>query len=269
MENHYLRVCVENIKTEPLLKRPRLAEVLAASYDSGEMAGFFWDAGQRQAPGLSTWRGGYHRRYEKKKNGNGKNGNGVKKRTDLYTACRLTGEKLFFDDTEATIAVDTTPVTHMLNNIDLGSGTSQRTGRRVEMISLYLRITFALGATETSTVIRYIIFYDKQTNGALLGASDIIDANTVTAHLNMDNRQRFEVLRDKTITMNLLVDTSPQFVFRKEFIKLRCRDVIYNGTAGGVADINTGGLFIMLLSNIGVGATAPIGAYTARLRYRA
>lgn len=219
--------------------------------------------------GSSTWRGGFHRKYNKK---NGKS-NGVAK-GGLYNACRLTGEKLFHDVTTTGAAVDTTPLIINCNVMDVGAAVGQRTGRRIEMQSIYVRMETHSGTTPTGCAIRVILFYDKQTNGAQPGATDVLDANRPEAMLNMDSRQRLEVLADKTYVQTVQSGGAATagfvktFNFHKIFRKLRCRDTIYSGTGSGIADIATGGLFIMLLSTEAVGVTAPVIDMVTRLRYR-
>ncbi len=234
----------------------------------GSMSAMSWFGTTRDAPMASTWRGGHHRRYGKKRYGR-RGRTAVTKAGALYNPCRLGGEKLFLDTINNAIAVDITPVIFTLNIIDLGAGSSARTGRRVEMNSLYLRISFALNSTQTPNITRYMVLYDKQTNGAAPVIADILETTRVEGHFNMDNRQRFEILLDKTFAIPLSVASVNSPVFRKHYIKMRCRDTIYTGTGSGVADIATGGLFIMFMNDRAAGVTAGLGEMNARLRYRA
>ncbi len=190
-----------------------------------------------------------------------------------YRPSALTGEKLFLDKVVAAAAIDTTHLITTLNLMDVGSAVGQRNGRRAEMVSVYIRYCIQLGATETTSTVRLLLIYDKQANGAAITAPDVLDANTPEAMLNMDNRERFDILWDKTFGMNITAADSgsgpnQHHVFLKKFVKLRNREIIFSGTGGGIADIATGALYLMSLSTEAVGATAPVGNFVTRLRYR-
>jgi len=132
---------------------------------------------------------------------------------------------------------------------DVGQGTTAitRIGRKIVMKSVYLQ-----GVGACSTACRIIVFYDRQSNGAAPSATDVLTSNTLMAMQNLDNRDRFIILadifpgkQDEDLCLNVTNGLG-----WKRYIKCNL-ETIYGGNAGTVADINSGGLFVMAHCNSG------------------
>lgn len=157
----------------------------------------------------------------------------------------------------------------------IGAGFYNRLGNRTRGVSLQItgRLIPSLGNASTSAaqLCRIMVIYDRQANGALpaigtiLGdtvASGTTGAPGPTSGLNVNNRDRFMVLRDRKVmlptlgvdgaTLDTNVITSTNDIGKgglnyQEFIKLKGLETCYNTTAAGtVADISAGSFFFLI-----------------------
>lgn len=165
----------------------------------------------------------------------------------------------------------------------LGSDFNNRIGRKITMKSIYLRLMVgvkeAFGMTAVNTVApgmcRLILFADYQPNGSVPAVTDLLVGISALAQLNLNNRDRFKVLRDITYSFDafqlLASDASPAWcktitcdeVYKK--INVEC---IFNGTNGGtVADINSGALYTLFISTNALSGTHYQYSMSSRVRY--
>lgn len=172
-----------------------------------------------------------------------------------------------------------------LNTPVNGAELYQRVGRKIYMKSLQIRGFIQSSATSTNDLARMIVFFDAQPNTAgpanlatLLQDSNAAAGQTAISEINLTNRQRFKILRDKqfylpslTNTAGVLTNVGPQDQVMQalqfnEFIKLKGLETIYNGTNGGtVADITSGSLYVVFLSLNNTNQWS--AAWGSRLRY--
>lgn len=152
---------------------------------------------------------------------------------------------------------------YCINPLAQGTGgLSQRIGQQVATKSCYFQMVVNLGATPVPIVIRHILYWDRQYNGATNpSVSELLANNSyVSSPLNLANRNRFVVLADDRITL------SPQ----GEMIRL----------VDGFRNINqlstypeatfqplTGALCLLMVSDHPTGATAPTMYGIWRTRY--
>lgn len=178
--------------------------------------------------------------------------------------------------------VATPPAFNLLNQMINGAELYQRVGRKVYMKSLHVRGYFQNIATTVQDAIRIIVFYDSQANAAaptianLLQDSNAAAGTTAESEINLFNRARFKILRDKQfctpavtntagVLTNLNYPSNNVFEFN-EFIKLKGLEAVYNGTNGGtIADITSGSLYLVTLCDQQAAGWQFI--YTSRLRY--
>lgn len=172
-----------------------------------------------------------------------------------------------------------------LNNVTIGSSTWNRIGRRIQMRSLRIRAyvvpTGNGGTNDTPIFMRLVVLYDRQSNGALPTFQDCFrdqtslatDANgsAPTSGLNMNNRDRFDVIIDEQwVLPNVATGSDPGvnatgmtdglFNCQKDLFRdLRNRDVVFKSDTspqGMIGDIATGGLVMWTIGNF-TAATAP------------
>jgi len=166
-------------------------------------------------------------------------------------------------NTPITLSTGTSSTFLLLNGLKLGTGAYQRIGNKIAMKSLYWSVGFALAsqdsdpATDTNinnVGVRFMIVYDKQTNGALPVTGDLlsafsgVDNNTARAidiHSpnNLNNRDRFIVLSDKRF---ILQSGGPSSRYIKKYKRLNTSVAYKSGaTVGDVTDITSGGLYML------------------------
>lgn len=171
-----------------------------------------------------------------------------------------------------------------------GTSYYQRIGRQIEMQSLHLTGYLTFNSTSASTTedyIRIMVVYDRNTNGALPNTADLIlnqnAAGTTTTtgldHLNLNNRDRFMILRDQRIywpgTTNSATGSLPTFQGAVEgdkatfmithFIKLNNLLCEYKASAGAITDVSSGALYVFYMSYNNQAVTFN---FTTRLRYK-
>lgn len=152
----------------------------------------------------------------------------------------------------------------VLNSMQLGTANGQRIGRKIQLRSVQIRYTVTPPGAGGVSQNRFVIVYDKQTNGAAPTASDVFAINAFDSPLNLNNAERFVVIMDEITDscQSQLINMSG-----KRYAKIRL-DTLYAGNAGTVGDITTGGLFLFCANNsdpiVGVASTSY--SYT-RVRY--
>lgn len=180
----------------------------------------------------------------------------------------LTPEVKALDVPVTTYAINQTAVITSINLVRIGSTFCNRIGRRIEMASLRLTgFINALRTTNDEDYARIMLIYDRQTNGAVPAIADILQttdqaaANTTTAQsgLNLNNRDRFVVLRDMRILLPAVtvasgVITAPGIVDPIKpqnnidmFVKLKGLVTQFKADSAPavIGDIASGGLFLV------------------------
>ena len=129
----------------------------------------------------------------------------------------LKPEKKFFDlDIQSTSIANTAtllltsgvePDTHTIVGIPQGTTESTRIGRKCTITNIYARLVFEFNslseadltaADDAHEVLRVIMYWDKQANGAAAAAVDILETNKWSSFRNLANQKRFTFLYDKT-----------------------------------------------------------------------
>lgn len=196
-------------------------------------------------------------------------------------------------DTSSTIS--STASINLLNGIQEGTSFYQRVGRKVSLMSTRVtgRVEWVLNATGPSLgeYIRIMIVYDRQTNGAAPALADILqnvnNAGTATttseSGLNMNNSERFFVIRDKRIVVGNAASPQPgsdvsiqAFQGTTEsslnidmYCKLKGLQTHYNGTSNPavVGDITTGSLYLVIVGTTAVANTQYTFDWASRTRF--
>lgn len=182
----------------------------------------------------------------------GNHGNELK---DLDTLLGPSGSALSFS---------TTGSVTLINGVSQGTDFTNRVGRKFQIRSVLIRGQVNLGATPTSSVVRWMLVYDKQANGVAPAIGDIVFQPYPGACNNLTNRDRFVVLADKTFE----VDTQgPSKRAIKKYMKCNL-ETVNGGTGATVASIQTGALYFVTMGDLATGVTAPVlGETTCRIRF--
>jgi len=158
-----------------------------------------------------------------------------------------------------------------INLIQAGSGFYQRIGTKIFIKSIEITGCVEQGATATYMAYgRYLIVYDRQANGAYPTLQNILQDNdgnlTFNSGVNMQNRSRFSIIRDKRFCIDA---GSGLQVPIKEYCKglWECE---YGTSTGLIGDVRTGAIyFILFIENAGGGggdASVP-KVLKSRVRY--
>jgi len=138
------------------------------------------------------------------------------------------------------------------------------------------------GASGLNCVYRIALVYDKQSQGTAPLVSDIwaqVDnagslSSSITASVNPLGRDRFVILYDRFInswatTINITGWTYGKTASLKKFLKLKNAEALYNtGNTGTISDIESGSLFLVIMSSRGTLADNPFTfTYDTRLRW--
>lgn len=185
-----------------------------------------------------------------------------------YARPSKSGELKFNDtlNTLVTLNSGTMALGALLNGLVPGSGANNRIGRKIVMKSVLIRYSVSLQATTTGGgTARIMLVYDKQANAAAPGVTDLLLSNTFTSPNNISNKDRFVVLSD-IITESM--STQNNFSISGKFYKKLNLETMYNtGTAGTIADITTGSLYVFLGNNGGFSVAQPQITYETRIRF--
>jgi len=160
----------------------------------------------------------------------------------------------------------------LLNGIQTGTAFYNRIGSRVEMKNLQIKGNVEAGANNNDgALLRFLIIYDRQPTGALPTVADILQdrsqagtSNTTgSSSINLDNRDRFSIIRDMCFESPVTTITGGTASFTtsmsgnsrdlaiNEFIKLKGLGTHFKSTANPatISDIATGALYAMFVTN--------------------
>jgi len=158
-----------------------------------------------------------------------------------------------------------------LNLVQAGSAFYQRIGSKINIKSIEVSGVIEQGATAGYMAkLRYLIVYDRQSNGAYPTLQNILQDNdgnlTFNSGVNMQNRARFSIIRDKRFVIDSGAGLQKQI---HEYCKGRWESD-YGTTTGLIGDVRSGALyFIAFGQGFGAGggdASIPV-ALKSRIRY--
>lgn len=173
----------------------------------------------------------------------------------------------------------------------LGAAYYQRIGLGIKTFSLEIRgditITKSNINPTSQQYARIIVFYDRQTNGNNPGLADFLLStdtgggvtSNVFSGLSPLNRKRFMILRDDKFMLPAVgalgvQDTSQGQVYSKaqdmqyhQYIPVGGLMTLFKGSTGAVADIATGGLFLLVLGEDTNATAAWTFTYNARASF--
>ncbi len=140
-----------------------------------------------------------------------------------------------------------------MNVIPQGVDDRNRIGDKIVMKSFACRLAFTLAANVTpgpSQYVRCMLVYDRQPNGGLASAANILeDVSSTDANVrlasphNIEYRLRFRVLWDSLVYVTNQNVATRVFI-RRKFLK---HTVQYNGGGADISNIHTGSLLLVLV----------------------
>lgn len=143
----------------------------------------------------------------------------------------------------------------LLNGVATGTDFTNRIGRKVCWKSVLLQGWIEpQDATVVCTLGRVMVVYDTQPNGALPAITDVLNAATPSAPMNLNNRDRFKIIMDKRVTGGFYNTTATQSTADQTIKEVRKYkkinfDTIYDGTTAAIADVQSGSLFLLTIGS--------------------
>lgn len=174
----------------------------------------------------------------------------------------------------ASYVFDTTGTVTLLNGIATGDDNTDRDGRQVHNKSIQIQggVRPVDGSTG-ATFCRLMLVWDSQPNGSIATVTDILTASTSCANTNLNNRERFTILKDWKYQVGGIDTTatqtyamSPTVATINWFIPLNGKKTTYGNTGATIASINTGALLMVSIGNV-VPNGGALFEGTTRLRF--
>lgn len=205
-------------------------------------------------------------------------GRGYLRTAGYYRGGRGSGELKFLDTTKASTVTATagTIFNDSLCVVPQDGTESGRVGRKITAKSFYFRgftyLAAATAATSTDDQVRFIVYLDKQTNGAAAAVTDILETADFYSFNNLANKSRFRILCDKKLSIqaNGAAATGAAYSFgevRKsweKYIKVNLPlEYDNSATTGAITTQRSNNVGVLVIST---DATAQVG-YTCRMRY--
>lgn len=191
----------------------------------------------------------------------------------FFGSRRTMQEKKTVDVDTTSKTLENTATVTLLNGIATGTDFTDRIGRKVVLKSLYFRWAIvAIDQTVTDNSVRFAIVYDAQTNGTAPAWLDVFKENSALSQLNLNNRDRFQVLYDKFYQMPYAANTATQAVAfgqtvksGKKFKPLK-HEMVFGGTTAAVASIQTGSIYLLTYGSASA-ANGSTLAFSSRIRF--
>lgn len=190
-----------------------------------------------------------------------------------------------FDIAVGSLAANTTGSIALLCAPIPGAAINERIGRKITLKSFFVRgcvfadqsRPMATGANTSSQLARMMLVWDETPNGVTPAITDILTQATSQSQLNINFRDRFRILWDKTwaldpITMSTTATQSVASAGRslypvKKWKKLNHEMIFNAGIAGTIADVVSGALFLVTIGMNGAGADDGTFSVSTRIRY--
>lgn len=155
----------------------------------------------------------------------------------------------------------------LLNGCSQGDNLNNRDGRQIFIQSIQIKFRAEFNAAAaTAQPVRFILFYDKQSNGAAPAVSELLDtatAGAVDALRLLTTRKRFKILADRRYYV--AQNAGPGGIVDDIYLK-KPITVQYNANnTGGITDITTNSLYYLMTSD--EPANAPFAGFFSRVRF--
>lgn len=206
--------------------------------------------------------------------------NGYTRNVGYYGKFSGANQELKFHDLDiddVDVDVGGTILEPSINKIAQGVGESQRVGRKCVIKSIqwqyYHHIDLVIAATVAfPAVYRLILYLDKQCNGVAASVLDILETNNFQSHRNLANKNRFNILMDRTVSLNrgagAGISSGANFFWcpvtqNYKFYKKCNIPIEFDGTTGVIAGIKSNNLGVLILADRG-----EIGQFISKMRVR-
>lgn len=185
-------------------------------------------------------------------------------------------EQKWFDRSFVAEASTTTVSFYHLSTLVQGTTQNNRVGAKVQLTRVNCRFRIQKdelnqGQPGSGTLYRIILFIDKQANGNLPGATELLTTNEVFSMYNLNNTNRFIILKDKQYVLNHTASIQqaanagtwnmPTAFFK--YSRKLALPITYSGTTGAIGEVKSNNLVLALVST---SASTKLDSYT-RIRF--
>lgn len=185
-------------------------------------------------------------------------------------------ELKYNDLSSASYVADTTGTVTALNLTAVGDDNTTRDGRQICNKSIHVQgVILPVDVTAIlNSYCRMMLVWDSQPNsGTIAAITDILVASTSLSNTNLNNRERFTILRDCRYSLGAIVTTATQAItvtpgvqVVNEFVNLKDVKTTYSGTTAAIGSVATGALLMVTIGNQAAGDCGRFDL-TTRLRF--
>lgn len=171
-------------------------------------------------------------------------------------------EDKYLDISSSTVTAGTWTYV-LLNPLSQGVTPNTRIGQSVKCVGLEVRCTvFCNSASTAFQTVRFMVFKDKQANGALPGATDVYGSGVLTPR-TVGYISRFTILFERTMCFS---PTSSDGINSFDFITRQDWHQEFNtGNSGTITDITENSCYVGYITD--QGALFPNVSFTSRYVY--
>lgn len=178
----------------------------------------------------------------------------MSKMTNIMRPVSRLVERKVFDGSVNSFVANTGTIL-VVNGIASGTDVSGRIGRKVNMLKLQYGFNFnntlsrLAASTGGNDLLRISVIYDSQPNGVAPAFNDIYDAaGSVNSSLCLLDVNGFDRFQELAVNWLQICDGGPNAQHMSRVVNLKRKKVRYQGTGGGIANIATGALYIVLVT---------------------
>ena len=160
---------------------------------------------------------------------------------------------------------DWSPTITLLNGVAQGATEVTRVGRKITMTKITMNWNVAMpSAALGGGSLRFKVVYDKQTNGAAPSILGVFTVDNFYSHNNLANADRYITLFDH-ITDPLCVQGNLNSAGKLS--KKLSLETVFSGTAGTVASIASGSIYLFVSQSGGITTSSPNFFANIRIRF--
>lgn len=135
-------------------------------------------------------------------------------------------------------------ISPLLNDVPLGSGPTNRIGRKIRMKSIQFRYNLLRSGSNGPSQCRIVVIYDRQPDGLTPTAIGVFNDDINISPMSLANSERFQVLIDETSES---MQSSSLNISGSRYKKIDL-DAVYNSNVG-VGACKTGALWCFASTN--------------------
>ncbi len=134
----------------------------------------------------------------------------------------------------------------LLSGVAQGHTEHTRRGEELRLLSVRLRIMVLNHATNPDLYMRFILFRDLDSNNPDVASASngVLETNQPSAMATQDNKSRFFILMDKTITLDVI---KARIAFKELYLNLRNVKASFDGVDAN--NTKKGHLYLLGMSN--------------------